>query len=414
VELSAATNVSNIRGQELAVEGAELVLLGQQDGQRQENGVIRQVAIWRYALFPENPGEILLPAQTFSGSIGGRSSFFDSFTRGGQPVSARSVEQSIVVDDRNNTNANAWFPANDVTVTSSWAGNTNQIKVGEPITRTITITATGQRASAIPPLTKTTSANYKSYQDQPQLEDSNYNQGVIGVRIESEAIVPSTEGVLTLPEQRISWWDNKSDVWREAILPAESLTVLAGNLSVSPAANTPQTNSALPPTVTNSETADAFSQSSSLGQNWIWKFTTLILAGIVALQVIFIRKQPNSRLSETNAHRAGTQIKESEAWQTLEQDFTRNEPTKIRSSILRWAQKALNDEKINTLDSLTKLGGSEALKDQLDLLDQQLYAGGSGFEPEKCKSALTKLRQDLRKQKGIKDTDDVLQPLYPS
>lgn len=411
VELSAATNVGNIRGQELIIAGAELVPLGQQDGQRQENGVLRQVAIWRYALFPETSGEITVPAQTFNGSIGGRrTSFFDSFSRGGEPVGARSVEQSIVVDARPETNGNAWFPANNVTVESAWASSTDQIRVGEPITRTITITADGQRASAIPPLTTSASTNFKSYQDQPQIFDTNSNDGIVGVRRESAAIVPSTEGTFTLPEQRIAWWDNKADAWREAVLPQQIFNVM-------PAANADNNT---PPQVMVNSSENFVTQSSpnatlktQVSNNWLWKLTTLCLALLCLGQFVLLNRRTNPKKTELqrSTHQSES---EANAWQRLQQALKGSEVNEIRQSLLDWSSITLLDQVTPNLQTIARLSESDTLKQQLANLEQQLYNDKQNLDINELSSALNQFRDQIKSHyadNSIRDNE--LAPLYP-
>lgn len=415
IELSVDSQVRGVRGQELVLNGASFEQLSQQDGQRLENNVPRQVVIWRYAVFPNDAGEIILPKQTFTGTIGGRTSFFDSFPRGGQPVSGSSVAQSIIVEPRPDTNGQPWFPAESVEINASWASSINQIRVGEPITRTITITARGQRASAIPPLVIPDSADYKLYADQPQLDNAKTSQGIIGIRNESYAIVPSRAGQLTLAEQRISWWDTKSDVWQETILPAQTVTVLPSlNNPIEPPSSAPQqTNnissldSSLPPTPNNEILTPANNT------DWPWKLATLLLAGIVFFQFYFLRKLTKTPTQKTDARKESSSANELQAWQDLNYDFKNQSATEIRKSLLNWAQKSVN-RNITSLSALANHSQSEVLSTQLGLLDAKLYGSSDQFDANELKKAVAEFREQLKTKKSTKNSAEVLAPLYPA
>ena len=413
VELSAATNVRNLRAEELIIAGADVEPLEQQSGQRQENGIIREIIILSYAIFPTSAGQIDVPAQTFTGTIGGRSSFFDSFNSGGQQVGSRTVAQTINVDERPDNNGNVWFPANDVSIESTWSGDTTQIRVGEPITRSIAITAKGQRANAIPPLKNISQTDYKTYQDQPQLENTKSAQGLVGVRIESEAIVPSASGELILAEQRISWWDNLTDQWREAVLPAQILMVLPAigeisqeqstqNFSANSAPNTAQLNQSTP----NSSLTNT--------NNWWWQLATICLALICLLQFYFLRNRGVVAVKQeltTN----DTGLNESGAWDQFQHSLKGGDARVIRKQLLTWARSAMPNETILNIDMVSSLSNSPTLKSELNQLDKVIYSNGEAINTEQLIAQIDDLREEFKMaNKKQQPLAGELAPLYPA
>lgn len=413
VEMSAAMAVNNLRGEELKIEGADIEALGQQNAQQLDNGVPRQVATWRYAVFAQDSGEIVVPAQTFTGNIGGRSSFFDSFVNGGQRVGARSIAQTINVDPIPATDGKPWFPAQDVQVSSEWSGDITQIRVGEPITRTITITAQGQRASAIPPLNiQNNHAEYKSYKDQPQLENSASAQGIIGVRSESEAIIPSQSGQLILPEQRISWWDSNADQWRVATLAEETLTVLASNNTQA------QTNS---PAISQTDSTSAEKNSTpntAQPSELAWKIATICLGLLCLIQFYLLRKRPAPQLSASHSASVGNRKNATQEWQQLQKRIKQEDGKAIRKQLLIWANAVQSERTIHSLDELTKLSTNDAdnqnLKAQLVNLDKSIYSQTAELNLNELSTAIDQLKKTLsesRQQQHAQDSE--LAPLYP-
>lgn len=415
IELSAATNVGNLRGEELIIPGVDIEPLGQQNGQRQENGVTRQVAIWRYALFPTNSGQIEIPSQTFTGTIGGRSSFFDSFISGGQQVGGRSVAQTINVVAQPNSNGNVWFPANDVSIESAWSGGTNQIRVGEPITRSITITASGQRANAIPPLSTNSQTDYKTYQDQPLLENTTSAQGLIGVRIETVAIVPSTSGELTLAEQRVRWWDNLTDQWREAVLPEETLTVLPGIGGTTINEQAPTQNLSVNSTPNSAQLSQTTSNTTSIrSTNWWWQLATICLALICLLQFYYLRKKTTVAVKqEPTKNDSG--LNENTAWKQLQQSLKDGDSKTIRKHLLAWARSAMPNKRILNLDSISGLSNSPTLRSELNQLDKSIYSNGEAINIERLSTQIAELRDEFKTANKQQTTAaGELAPLYPA
>ena len=410
VELSADRNVGNIRGQELVVQGADLEPLGQQDGQRIENGITRQVALWRYALFPNEGGEIILPAQRFEGRVGGRRSIFDSFGSGGETVKGTSAPQSIIVSDKPETNGKDWLVASNVTIKSDFTSDITKAKVGEPLTRTITITAADQRASAIPPLTVPTSADYKFYEDQPKLENTPSANGLTGIRTETLAIIPSRPGEITLPEQRINWWDTNSDEWKEAILPAQVITVTGSALSTSQNNDPVQFNGSTTGETSTSR-ANKNRSDHTDSSDWFWRLTTLLLACVVIIQFLLSHRMP--RIINTPRQRQSVEKSERQAWKELNSRFTQQNSKEIRQSLISWT-KTILDNPSNGLDSLAHACESDQLTEQLNLLDAQLYGAGENFDSSALQAALSECRDKLKQSNSKANTPPELAPLYPN
>jgi len=405
VRLSAADTVNNLQGEPLEIAGADVQLLGQQETQETNNGITRQVVEWRYAVFAEQTGSITIPAQTFTGTVGARRSFFDSFGARGQRVGARSDALTINVSPKPDTQKHSWFPAEQVSIAAQWSTDTAQIRVGEPITRTITIQAQGQRASAIPPLTKADSADYKSYTDQPQLNNQMSATGVTGIRQESSAIIPSNSGELTLPKHTVHWWNTQTKQWQQATLPAETVTVL-------PSLNNAPTTSVNAQTPTESTRNNTTSLSNNIN-NRIWQFATLGLGLLCLLQFLLLYKLkkvsgPSGRnTDDLNKN----QTNEKHAWNQLQKALGSNNAANTRQQLLNWAHLASGQS--DTLQALSKVADDNELSNLLQMLDRHLYKGGDSPNWVELNSKLKTLRKQLINLPQQTNTVQSLKPLYP-
>lgn len=414
VELSAQSNISNLNGAQLIIEGAEVHALDQQNFQRIDNGIARQVVMLKYAIFAKQPGELVIPAMTFTGVKNGRRSIFGSR---GQQVVARSKTLPITVKELPGENSAPWFPADGVEIRSEWSGDTANLRVGEPVTRTITITARGQRANVIPPLDRPQDSDgYKSYKDQAQLDNQTSRDGFISTRIESEAIIPSKSLLesasdgreIILPELKLSWWNVKLAKWQQAILPAETLTVFA---ATGAAADTT--------TAQQAEILASQPQSGYLGlvhgNTLTWQLISLFMGLIIALQLCIIVRLKKSPGNSNHADDG----KESErpVWAQLQKTLKTENPAAIRADIIHWAKSALENTQPISLQTIVDYSESSELKQELGKLDTclytDLYKGDSEFDANRLNHALTALRKRiLEKEKQPKQQRYDLQPLY--
>jgi len=404
VEISAQSNVSNLNGPQLIVNDAEVEPLGQQSFQRIDNGIARQIIVLKYAVFAKQAGELVIPIMTYSAVQGGGRSLFGP---AGKQVVARSSQLTIPVKEAVTKDNTPWFPANEVSISANWSADPKSIKVGEPITRTIKITAHGQRASVIPPLSHSTNSNnYKSYKDQPQLDSQSTADGFVSTRTESEAIVPSSAGELYLPELRLSWWNVKTQRWQDAVLEAETITVaVAPNASEDPRSVDP-----IESAVDGDRGAQTIATTS--GNDLLWKLATAVFALVCLIQMWFIlrlRRQPPN-VAVTNDT---TNVSELKSWKSLGNALKGNDAANIRKGLISWANAALPEQKPVSLHSLANYSNQPELKTELANLDRHLYKDTGQFDATGLTTALKTLRGTLiNKDNNATNRAKGLKPLY--
>ena len=88
-----------------------------------------------------------------------------------------------------------------------WQPEPAQFKVGEPITRTITLTAAGLSEEQLPEITMTMPQGLKVYPDQAELHTGLNNERLVSQKVVNFAIVASKAGEYQLPEITINWWN---------------------------------------------------------------------------------------------------------------------------------------------------------------------------------------------------------------
>jgi hypothetical protein len=121
-----------------------------------------------------------------------------------------------------------WLPAQQVTLHDSWTDAPPQFKVGEPVTRVITIEAKGLAASQIPTLTPVVPSNARVYPEATDNQSSAEGASIDGVSKQTLTYIPSAEGTMDISPLDLAWWDTAADAARTVSLPGRQFKVEAG------------------------------------------------------------------------------------------------------------------------------------------------------------------------------------------
>lgn len=216
-----AINVPNIAGVELNQIGKDLSY----DTER--GGRTYHVLERRYALIPQQAGEIGIPAASFQGNAidpNDPNSFFGATDNVAASAPAVSIDVKATPSD---WGKNAWLPARDLSLgLDGWPAAQQQIRVGQPLNLTMTLQATGLSDDALPALSLPALDGATVYPDKPVAHNHVDGQWIIGQRQQAFAVVPERAGTLTIPATTLKWWNVLTDKMEVAEIPAHSVTVL--------------------------------------------------------------------------------------------------------------------------------------------------------------------------------------------
>lgn len=279
ITLQQAINLDNRAISELDISDTYEEPLEQKTYQRRVGGRLWQITEVRYALFPQQSGNLEIPSMSFSGRelLPGRSLLG---ARLGRRIALQSQPINITVKPvPANFPGDVWLPARGIKLTSEWSSSPEQLTIGDSSTRTIEMSAQGLQGSQLPPLNSlmdgTDRPGLKFYPDQETIEQREISTGIEGYRLQSEALVATTTGSWTLPEVVIPWWNTGTDKLEYARLPAVKIAI------ASPVASSPLEDLIL-------DTTDPVEARASNSTMWAWQLTAgigwtiaAVLAGLL-------------------------------------------------------------------------------------------------------------------------------------
>lgn len=359
----------------------------------------------RYAIFPQEPGELSFAPFRFEGQsrdANGKVRYLrDSQELFAIPVDAPPASFS----------GSTWLPASSLTLTESGLPDSLSIDPGESLTRTIKVTSTGLTSEALPPIPDQLPDGLRSYPEQPERNTETQADGLQGNLTQTAALVGVTPGEVTLPEIRIPWWDTTTDTEKVAVLPARTLTI-RGTVAAQAQSSPPQAAQAPEPqdTSTSSEQHPVIATGSN--RFWVWLSLGLALAWLITLG-LWLRSR---RVSTVKPSMNKPDNNERVAFELLI-SAARQGKANTPSLLLAWANVNRGDRRYHSVSALLNDLGDDALKQELDRL-QSHYFGRHGKEASSSwdgtglVETLKRLRQQ-DKTKGESDPGNHLPELYP-
>lgn len=417
LRLYTTVGLNGVELQPLQVKDALVVNIDEKQYQTKINGRPGAVVETRYAVFPQQSGELIIPSMLYQVSVSsGQRDLWDRFYGNSQNniLRLRTDEQRInVLPAPASVTAGDWLPALNVSLSEHWSTSLDSLKVGEPITRSITVKADGLTAGQINPLQLAPIDGLTFYNDQAQTDDQKSGNGVEGSRIETIAIVPTKAGHFTLPEIKLNWWDTKSNSIRTATLPAVSLTVGLGDMTQLAA---PANEIEEPTSVDiNTDLSTIEPQQTVVQEKTpLWLYISNALALVVALffalrfwqtkrELVALYTTERAELNELNQN-------ENEAWNNFKRTLADKELTALRKALINWAQVYWNNESITSLQAIATQAHEPALTEELRKLDEAMFSAHSSAPDTEV---LLQLLANLRKTKHKKTADNKkLRPLY--
>lgn len=412
IKLISQVNLSQAEMQPLEIKNAVVIPLSEKPKQYVSNinGKQHLILESNYAIFPQESGELIIPSLIYSVVPNvERDLWNDPFGRNRSNIlRLPTEEQHITVKPVPGLAAGkSWQPANNLSLHETWSASLDHLKMGEPVTRTITISAEGLTGGQIAPLASNTIDGLTFYPDQPQNSDNKTAKGIEGTRVETTAIIPNHGGEFTLPEVNVDWWDVNSQSMKTATLPAKKINVLG---EASPNINTISNNNASASApenqiITKTEVVTNINP-------WLWVSTICfaLLSLVLAMYALHLKSNLKAMQNEYDQANDIVSEKEKHIWDLLKHAASNKDAGALRKNVLGWAKFHWPEASIHSLDDIAKLAGKLELTQALKNLDELLYSNHptDNWEPNQLLSLLN----ECRKERNTKRKSEGLKPLY--
>ena len=419
LRLNTAVMMSSVDISDLDIPGARVIKVHDAQYQKSLNGREYIVVEMKYAIFPEQPGTLEIPAVTINGVVPDRNDPFagrSMFGSRGKPVRLKSDAKTLeVLTIPDGAAGGNWIPSKGLSISQRWSSKPDNLTVGEPITRSITLTAQGLTGAQLPPLNIEEGQGYKTYPDQPDISETLSESGVLGTRSESVAIVPTAPGTLTLPGVRVRWWDTTAATFRETKLDEVTVTVApaagadgAGQATAAEQEETETANAPESPQGTTAALPDDLALFASLLTNVVLAIAVIILA------LLWRKRLPPLALQTGTGDPKAQSAEELEKTAFKKLLATNNTDLRaLRQQVLHWARLYWPQAQIHTLDDIKALCANKELNNLFTNMDNSLYGKHSAatVAGEDILRALKDIRQQRKKSGAAQPS---LPPLYPT
>lgn len=350
----------------------------------QRDGKTYQVLERKYAMYAENSGTLTLNPIIFEGEVTDNSrQSFGMFQRG-RPV--RKISEMLELEIKQIPQDfvdQAWIPAKQVVIQQSWSQN-KPYKVGEPITRTINLTATGLTETQLPDFDLQDIEGAKTYQDKTETMTRSDGQQLIATKVIKYAVIPTSEGQLEIPAFTLPWFDTQSQTTRTATIPATSLAIEAGAVIT----GNPQSIDFNPVAATEPDveiSAEPIISPTAANSHW-WRTLTFGFAALWVLTLLLFwlkvkGRPPAAKVQEQQLNRVSTK------------NLNQAAPAQVQATLLAWWNQEHGQRATNLGQIRDQLAAGQA-REAVSALQDTLYGG--------AKSATAIDWQQLIKQGAFK------------
>jgi hypothetical protein len=421
VRIYQAVNLLNASLSELSLSDTDAVVekIGEDKTYNKSiNGRRFKVFEKRYIIFPQKSGKLTInPAELEAQYVDNRRALRTKLLQS-DAITIEVKPKPLVQTVQNNS----WLPAKQMQIKEEWPQNPPIFKVGEPVTRTITLVANGLSSAQLPEINMGEVKDMKQYPDQPVTEDKKMDDGVIGMRQEKIALIPTKTGSYHIPGIEIPWWNTDKDRLEYLRIPARQITVNAATQTAQADIGAPATQQ--PPIETNvnvdpktniaqsdqplaSETRDP---SAGVAGFWIW-VSLIAISGwlLTALAWWFTGKRSTVTVTSNQKALPSHNMDHKHFAKALKAACEQHNAQEAKNALLNWGKCLWPEQLPGNLNELSRITGGP-LGAQLLMLNTHLYSNkDTQWDSTNLWQAFSQFEKQPNKSH---DMHDELLPLY--
>ncbi len=387
----------------------------------------------RYVIFPQRSGPLEIPDILFRGEVTDGSSNFVFRNLNTRRVTA--FIEGVTVDVKERPAAaqsnSMWLPVNDLTLEETWSTDLNDVRVGDSIIRTVTMSAAGLDGAVLPPFTDADIDGVNQYPEPPDIQRTFVDGSIVGTRVETVSIVPTATGDIEIPEIAIPWWNVETDEQEVSIIPATRLTIatvdgtIPSEQSIASTENIQELLEQAP--VLTQEEIDEQNQTEyiEVGANW---FNGLIAAAIAIVLISIYRLVISPRHGDIARFIANRRDElsakydpennEKAAYRLLSKAAAANDLKKVRTALILWSNHYFVSLDISTMEDIINQHQNTELSQAARYIQERLFTKSHSAADSWSPKSLMALVQRLRANKNTENKASAqaqkyaLPPLY--
>lgn len=365
------------------------------------NGERYQTITRRYSVTAQQSGDFTIEAPFFKGEMIDRSgSNYDYYAKQ-KIISAEGQSLTFTAKPIPAEFSGDWLVSDLVALTEEWSVTGNEIVQGEPVTRTITLTALDLMDNQLPNLVMSTPEGVKVYPEQPQAKKAERNGRIVAQKVFSYAVIANKPGELELPEISLPWYNSKTNEITHTTLAKKRLVV------------TPNTQQPAPQAIPELTASQPVASTVATTHWWLptWQVTLstaviLLMWCISLLAVLKFGQFP--RRTSTPAQQQGAALQVKFNRHKFKAACLANDAALTQTLLLRWAQQLINPQ-LGSLEQVLAALPEGELKLQIQQLCYRRYQPmPSSWQGQ----ALFEHWAKYQHQQLI-DVSSALKPLYP-
>ncbi|MGF1715574.1 BatD family protein [Photobacterium chitinilyticum] len=282
-----------------------------------------------YQITAGKAGSILLRGAEFRGNVVKSGRGFGSTLR--IPVEKQTGDLKLSVRDKPASYQGLWLPTQDLQLEQQWQPDSKEIRVGDPLTRTITLQIKNAEQSSLPNLTLQYPDKVKVYDEKPVYSTVN---GYTVMTLK-QVILPREQGELSLPALSINWWNTETSKQETSHIDGLKVTVLPGD-SINNNINLPLLSEPTP--ATNNSEMTGTTEVQVVTDSGYWPWLTAFFAGLWIITTALWLKARASQKAPlvSSSSQSTTDIAPLEG---MKQAIKDNHPIKVQAYYQQWSQK---------------------------------------------------------------------------
>lgn len=383
--------------------GGDLVVERLGDDRRYQtvrNNIRYAVTERKFALFPQSSGIIVIEPVEFQGAVPSNTTSLLNFWDQplARPIQLRSETFHLEVKELPAGASNPWLPSTGVTLEEQWS-HQDTTTVGEPISRTIKVTARGMIGSQLPEPSFPLPTGIKHYPEQAVNESTAIEGGAVGQVTQTVALVPTQVGELTIPEYQLQWWNVETDQLEIARLPSRSFSVVESELIP-----------ANPPTTTPDSIEPVTEQIEVVDKTGWWVSLALLALWLITLLLWWLNRKTEGKQKIQNDTEQKRRLTHGQSLKALKAACVANDANAAKDALLQWTQSIDPDRSPYNLEQLRYLLDEQSFS-KIQKLQEALYSDKGEWQDD----GLYQIVSGIKINSSNKDKNvDYLKPLYSS